>query len=145
MNKQFKNHILTVVLIGLLVYLGYGTLRDNVGAGPVLTEPVDGVEQATVFYFYTEGCPACRRMAPTLDAVMRECGGGPVAFRKVNPMDDDSRALGREFKIEAVPTTSFVDAQGREKARHVGAFSKSRFLGDLAMLADEACPDRAVN
>ena len=138
-NPTTKSRILAVALVVLVVYLAYGYLDSHVGEGPVLTEPVAGVDRATVFYFYTDGCPACKQMKPTFDSVAAECGGTDVEFKKINAVKEGERELSKQFQVRAVPTTSLVGADGYEKNRHVGAFSKKRFLADLAELTGRAC------
>lgn len=140
-KAKLKRVLLAVVIGGLIVYTLAGPGRTSVGeSGPVLTDPIPGVEQSTVFYFFTEHCPSCRQMQPQLDQALADCKDSSLDFKLVNPSQEKNYDLGRIFQIQAVPTTVFVDDRGRERGRHIGAMSAKNIKETIARLIDVSCP-----
>ena len=117
----------------------YGFFYER--SGPVLPAPVPGVARATVFHFFTDYCPYCKQMAPALASAEKACAGGPIEFRLVNvAKTDEGRKLNADFRIEAVPTTVYVDASGMERERYVGAMTQGAILAGVKRLTGKACP-----
>ena len=73
--------------------------------------------QSEVLYFYGSNCPACKAMAPFIDGAGEDFDGR-VPLKKVNA--DENRALAREYRVMAVPTTIAI-SNGEEVTRVVGA------------------------
>ena len=73
--------------------------------------------------FYTETCPVCRRLAPTLKSLSQEYDG-KVDFVKVNV--NKSRELGGMFKIQGVPTVILFSG-GQMLERWLGAQPMTRY------------------
>jgi thiol-disulfide isomerase/thioredoxin len=134
--------IALVILVGAALAW---TLQQRYGftyqrSGPVLTAPVPGVERATVFHFFTDTCPYCKQMAPALKRAEAACAGGPVEFREINLQGPDAGSYNRDFRVESVPTTVYVDATGMERERYVGAMSERAILTGVEKLTGKACP-----
>lgn len=71
-----------------------------------------------VIDFYATWCGPCKAIAPLFDSLMEEYHG-EVEFVRVD-VDEDS-ATAQQYKIEAMPTFVFIDENGVEKERIVGA------------------------
>jgi len=128
------------------------------GSTPLAGETLDGEEfdlsdmsgQATVVNFFASWCPPCNEEAPELvafaaahpDVVVvgvatsdaRDDAAGfvgkygigfPVVF-------DAAGELGAAWGIEYLPTTLFLDAEGREVERLVGGATQAQFEEKLA-------------
>jgi len=111
---------------------------------------VDTRGQTTVVNFFASWCPPCNQEAPELvafagahpevavvgvatndardDAMgfVQQYGiGFPVVF-------DDTGEIGAAWGIEYLPTTLFLDAEGREVERLVGGATQAQFEEKLA-------------
>ncbi|MGA4644836.1 thioredoxin family protein [Limisphaera sp. 4302-co] len=76
-------------------------------------------------------CIPCRMMAPVLEELKREYAGRlEVEFIDVWKNPD----AGRRYGIQMIPTQIFYDAEGRERARHVGFIAKEDILAKFREL-----------
>lgn len=76
-------------------------------------------------------CIPCKMMAPLLEELKREYAGRlEVEFIDVwkNP------SAGQRYGIQMIPTQIFYDAEGRERARHVGFIGKEDILAKFKQL-----------
>lgn len=76
-------------------------------------------------------CIPCKMMAPILEGLKREYAGRlEVEFIDVwkNP------EAGERYGIQMIPTQIFYDAEGRERARHVGFIGKEDILAKFREL-----------
>lgn len=74
-------------------------------------------------------CKACKELAPILEELRKEYEGRvTVDFIDVwkNPK------AGEPYKISAIPTQVFFDAEGKEVWRHVGFLPKADFIAKFA-------------
>ena len=72
----------------------------------------------TVIDFYAEWCGPCKRIAPLFDELKEQCEG-KANFVRVDVDEDADMAM--KYRIEAMPTFVFLDADGNETGRIVGA------------------------
>ena len=82
----------------------------------VAVEPVDSLP--TVVDFFATWCGPCKQIAPVFDALKEEYAG------KVNFVSIDVDKYphdARRFGVEAMPTFVFLDREGNEVERIVGA------------------------
>lgn len=76
-------------------------------------------------------CIPCKKMAPILTGLKRECAGRlDVEFIDVGKDPDAARTYG----IRLIPTQIFLDASGRELARHEGFMSREEILAQWKKL-----------
>lgn len=84
-------------------------------------------------FFTRDWCTPCQVMKPWLEEISAEHPELSVA--RVNLDRSDNQALGRFFRISAVPVLVFVDRQGEILARQEGTRSKKQMLRTLEELA----------
>jgi thioredoxin 1 len=79
----------------------------------------------------SDTCIPCKQMAPILAELEKEYAGRLyVKFINVN----DHPEVATEFDVELIPTQVFMDAAGKELARHVGFMSKDDILAQWKTL-----------
>ncbi len=81
--------------------------------------------------FWAEWCAPCRAIAPVLDELARESGGG-VGLAKVNV--DESPGLASRYGIRSIPTVLFVK-DGKVVDQVIGAVPKSQLKKKLDSVA----------
>ena len=77
--------------------------------------------------FYMDGCPPCKRLAPTIAKLHEEYAGRAAVYKVHNRK---GREIVRQFGIEGYPT-AILFYQGREAGRWVGAHPESAYRGAL--------------
>ena len=110
--------------------------------------------QKVVVNFWATWCPPCRSEMPDLDRVARESRGEGVVVLAVDQMEspDTVRGYLRElslgldpvldergdvaqlYRVNALPTSFFVDASGVVREVHVGPLSRATILAKLAAM-----------
>ena len=80
-------------------------------------------EQPVMVDFYSNGCPPCRRLAPTIEELAEEYQGRAVVA-KVNV--DRVPDLARQYGIQGIPAVLFFD-RGSETQRLVGLRPRSAY------------------
>lgn len=72
----------------------------------------------SVIDFYADWCGPCRQIAPLFHELESQLGE-TVNFYRVNV--DEDRVTAMKYQIEAMPTFIFLDKEGKEIDRLVGA------------------------
>lgn len=80
-------------------------------------------EQPVMVDFYSNGCPPCRRLAPTIEELAEEYQGRAVVA-KVNV--DRVPDLAHQYGIQGIPAVLFFD-RGAETQRLVGLRPRSAY------------------
>lgn len=99
----------------------------NVTALPVI--PASG--QITMLNVGNEMCLSCERMASIIKELEREYHG-KAAFYCIDLRRHKKRSV--RYRLHAIPTQIFYDADGRERFRHEGYLSKKRCISFLKEL-----------
>ena len=73
--------------------------------------------------FYSNSCPPCRKLAPTVEELAEEYEGRAVVC-KINV--EKAQPLARQYGIQAIPAVVFF-RQGQETQRLVGLKPKSAY------------------
>jgi thioredoxin 1 len=81
--------------------------------------------------FWAEWCAPCRAIAPVLDELARDSGGG-VGLAKVNV--DESPGLAARYGVRSIPTILFVRG-GKVVDQVIGAVPKAQLKKKLDALA----------
>jgi thioredoxin 1 len=76
-------------------------------------------------------CKACKELAPILEELRKEYDGR-VIVEFIDVWKDPK--AGTPYKISAIPTQVFFDADGKEVWRHVGFLPKTDFVAKFAEL-----------
>lgn len=81
-----------------------------------------------LYEFGSKYCIPCTQMKEVM-AALKTSHGDQVEFRMVY-VDEEKPLFGR-YKIVAIPTQVFLNAEGKEVDRHLGALSKEEVLKKL--------------
>ena len=76
-------------------------------------------------------CHSCKVMAEIM-AALQKSHGDQVEFRQVYAHKEQE--MFKQYKIMLIPTQVFLNAEGKEVDRHVGALSKEEVLQKLKNL-----------
>ena len=97
-------------------------------------EPATANGKPTIAEFGRGTCIPCKEMKPILEDLAVEYEGRlNVAIISV----DEYRALTSQYGIMAIPTQVFLDASGKEVARHVGFLPRKDIIAQLEKLGFE--------
>jgi len=91
-------------------------------------EPADStqaVELPKLWDFFATWCPPCKEQAPIIEELAQEYKG---RIEIISIDTDRNPALAEKFKIKAIPTLVFLDANQCELSRHVGLMSKEEIV-----------------
>lgn len=109
------------------------SVSGDVGAAPAQT--VDNTGLPRLVELGGEKCIPCRQMAPILEEVGKTYAGRLVV-EKLDVQKDP--ALGRRWKVRLIPTQVFLDATGKEVARHEGFLEREALLAQLSLMGVKA-------
>jgi len=101
----------------------------DAGSGPV--KAPDGTPLPRLVELGGEKCIPCRQMAPILEDVGKTYAG-QLVVEKLDVQKDP--ALGQRWKVRVIPTQVFLDAQGKEIARHEGFLEREAILAQLSLM-----------
>lgn len=119
-----------VVLVAVVLVVGgvawFRTAREEAPA----TQPA-AERLPRVLDLGADKCKACKELAPIIEELRKEYAGRVI----VDFIDvwKDPKA-GEPYKIRAIPTQIFFDADGREVWRHEGFLPKADFVAKFAEL-----------
>jgi len=88
-----------------------------------LQSEVLAADKPALVDFYSDSCPPCRMLAPTIDELATEYEGRALVC-KVDI--DQSTELAKTYNIQAIPTVVFF-AEGKEMERVSGVQSKAAY------------------
>ncbi|MFI5329453.1 MAG: thioredoxin family protein [Desulfobaccales bacterium] len=84
-----------------------------------------------LFEFGSKYCIPCKEMKEVM-AALKTSHGDQVEFRMIYV--DEEKPMFGEYKIVAIPTQVFLNPEGKEVDRHLGALSKEEVLKKLQEL-----------
>jgi thioredoxin 1 len=90
-----------------------------------------GQRKPALYEFGSKYCIPCKEMKEVM-AGLKTSHGDQVEFRMVYV--DEEKPLFGEYRIVAIPTQVFLNAEGKEVDRHLGALSKEEVLKKLQEL-----------
>jgi thioredoxin 1 len=135
------------ILVLIAVLTGFAVLQSQTtalmpqsgdGSGAPLRTPDIQKEgdrittgRVTMIDLGASGCVPCKMMAPILEELKQEYDGrADIIF--IDVWKDPSQA--RKYRIRAIPTQIFYDAEGNEVFRHTGFMDKKRIVDMLTRL-----------
>ncbi len=119
-------HHYGIGLVGLIV--GLSMLWQP---SPALAAAAPSPGKPALYDFGRGMCIPCKEMEKVLTAIKSDYGD-QVEVRLV--MMEKNEALFKQYKIMLVPTQVFLNAQGQEVDRHVGAWSQDEVVRKLKEL-----------
>ena len=84
-----------------------------------------------LYEFGAKYCIPCKEMKEVM-AALKTSHGDQMEFRMVYV--DEEKPLFGQYKIVAIPTQVFLNAEGKEVDRHLGALSKEEVIKKLKEL-----------
>jgi thioredoxin 1 len=84
-----------------------------------------------LYEFGSKFCIPCKEMKEVM-AALKTSHGDQVEFRMIYV--DEEKPMFGEYKIVAIPTQVFLNTEGKEVDRHLGALSKEEVLKKLKEL-----------
>jgi thiol-disulfide isomerase/thioredoxin len=100
----------------------------------LMGQPQSGWTQANrpaLYEFGAGHCISCKEMAKIIEE-LKTTIGDKVEFRMLYA--DKEKPLFQQYKIMLIPTQVFLNAEGKEVDRHVGALTKEQVLAKLKEL-----------
>lgn len=134
-----------VLLVGLpviaLVWFGQREMRGRPSPPPAMDESVpartvfdeegselkpplgEATRRPRLVEFYTDSCPACKAMKPSIHALRDDYQDGALEVVLLNLSDPRNEHLASRYRLVGVPTVSLFDPTGVEVGRMQGAVS----------------------
>jgi thiol:disulfide interchange protein DsbD len=124
------------VAVAMLIYMlaSGGKTRDEVTFQPfnqTALETAKSQGQPVVLDFSADWCVPCREMERTTfvdPTVVREARGFMRMRANLTAENARNQEIMRQFEVEGVPTTVFIDATGKIRKRRVGYVGPAEFL-----------------
>ena len=88
-------------------------------------------KRPALYEFGAGHCISCKEMAKIIEE-LKTTMGDKVEFRMLYA--DKEKPLFQQYKIMLIPTQVFLNAEGKEVDRHVGALTKEQVLAKLKEL-----------
>ncbi len=90
--------------------------------------------------FYTDECPACRAMRPTVERIVAEAPEEGYEVLLINLSEQRNEHLSARYQLRGVPTLSLLSASGEETGRFEGVVGRRPLMRSLRTLVDAASP-----
>ena len=88
---------------------------------------------------YTPWCPTCVKMKPVFEDLAARCADGGVRIDAVDVSRDENARIAERYGVRAVPTFLFLDENGAEAGRLVGAQTAVELRRGLDALGEVSC------
>ncbi len=122
----------TVVIIYMIVQARRPLAQLSFAAySDALMREAQAQHKPVVVDFSADWCVPCREMEHTtfVDPAVIDAARGFVRLRaNMTAENDANKALMKQFNVQGVPTTVFIDSQGQIRTRRVGYVGPRQFL-----------------
>ncbi len=116
-------------VLGLICLMGFLLLWQALPSQAQGSAPAKG--RPALYEFGSKYCIPCKEMKEVM-AALKASHGDQVEFRMVYV--DEEKPLFGHYKIVAIPTQVYLNAEGKEVDRHLGALPKEEVLKKLKEL-----------
>jgi cytochrome c-type biogenesis protein len=89
--------------------------------------------------FHSEDCEVCEEMKPVINELKEECSKSAIDIRQIDIFAEDGEHWAEKYRVVAVPTFVFLDADGLEEARLIGYQKKTNLLRSIADVSGKTC------
>lgn len=89
--------------------------------------------------FHSEDCEVCEEMKPVINELKKECNKSAIDIRQIDIFAEDGGHLAEKYRVFAVPTFVFLDADGFEETRLIGYQKKANLLRSIADVSGKTC------
>jgi len=113
--------------------------RQGHGSMPAPTELGAHAGRPLLLAFHSPSCPVCRKMAPRVAELERDCVGKHIDVVHVNVAEPEGSRLATRFGVARVPTFLFLGPDHRSEAVLVGERALDDLRAAAARLLRVAC------
>ncbi len=121
---RFRTSVGLVILLGLVITVAVSHGAEKMPAIPDV--PAKGM--VTMVDIGAKACIPCKMMAPIMEK-LEKVYEGKAAILFIDVWKNPEQ--GPRFRISAIPTQIFYDANGKEVYRHVGFLSEEAIVDQL--------------
>lgn len=123
-----RSKLALAVMVFAIVYSGCGGNKPPATA-PTAEKPATQLPQTNLpklWDFWATWCPPCKELKPVVESLAEEYKG---VIEIVSIDVDQHKDLAQKFGVQAIPTLVFLDKDGKELSRIVGAVPKDTLVG----------------
>jgi cytochrome c-type biogenesis protein len=102
-------------------------------------QSVDVNKSPVMIEFHSEDCEVCEQMKPVINELKEECSKSLIDIRQIDIFAEDGGHLAEVYRVFAVPTFVFLDADGLEGTRLIGYQKKVNLLRSIADVSGKTC------
>ena len=124
-----------------------GSCEEDMGCGlggdefydPGMMEDFSLPAGPAVIDFYQPDCPACLKQVPVLNAMEATCVEKGMDLYRLDVSDSSNRAFAAALGVVGTPTLLFVDEDGVEVTRLVGAADEAAIQNAVDVIMGSEC------
>ena len=126
-----------------------GSCEEDAGCGlggdeffdPSMMEDFTLPEGPAVIDFYKPDCPACLKLVPLLNSLEATCVEKGLDLYRLDVSHPENRAFAAALGVVGTPTLVFVDEDGVEVTRLVGATDQAALQNAVDVIMGSECRD----
>jgi thiol-disulfide isomerase/thioredoxin len=122
-----------------VAFSGSGGQRTIGSGGRHVAPPSAPGAEPRMLELYAPWCSLCAGMKPVMEDLATRCAGKGVRIDAVDISRGDNEAIAEQYDVRSVPTFLFLDANGFETGRLVGAQSAQELRRGLEALSGVSC------
>ncbi|WNF38406.1 thioredoxin domain-containing protein [Bacillaceae bacterium IKA-2] len=124
--------LILVAVAAILIFKDKGTPNDESSALDVTGD--------TVLLFSANACPSCIEMKKRVNQLESEYEE-TISFLTVNVNSRDNQELIQKFNVRMIPTTVFIDKNGKEVKNQVGLLPLDYIRNEIDNMVDGGSMD----